>query len=60
MIRITVTVYADDFKSANRLLKSTIEQGVDSIGASDGSSWVDVEDFEKCKKLNYSKLIQGV
>ena len=60
MIRITVTVCADDFKTANRLLKQTIDEGVDTIGASDGSSWVDVEDFSRYEKFNYSKLVQGV
>lgn len=60
MIRITVTVVGDDFKTVNRLLKQTIEQGVDTISQSDGSSLVEVSDLSNPRRMiHYSKLVKG-
>ena len=64
MIRIIIEAVGEDFETADKILKKTLERGTDSIGDVTGSSMVDVvecNDFGLVtKKLIYSKLVKDV
>lgn len=60
MIRIKVTAVGEDFETADKLLKKTLETGVDSISDVAGSTMVEVEELNSTGSIvdehNYSKL----
>ncbi len=62
MIKITIEVMASDFKTADKILKKTLEQGVDSVSDIDGASYIEVWECDKrgikVELLNYSQELK--
>jgi hypothetical protein len=59
MIKITLISTGEDFKTADKLLKKTLETRVETISDTTGSTWMDVEECDekgnRIKGLCYSK-----
>ena len=63
-IRITVTATGEDFKTADRLIRKTLEERTDSISESTGSSMVEVVEIDTANGriidgYNYSECARG-
>jgi hypothetical protein len=63
-IRITVTAIGEDFKTADRLIRRTLEERTDSISDCTGSSDIEVLEIDTetgatGKKYNYSQVARG-
>jgi len=63
-IRITATVTAEDFKTADRLIRRTLEERTDTISCSTGSGLIEVVEVDTdngriIDGYNYSECARG-